>query len=511
MSQWIYRFQLGFDRRDQMSWKHPFHSAMVIAAVFMVAGSSLTCQAPGSKLRVVYEPTWESLKQHDTPEWFRDAKFGIYFHWGAYSVPAFGTEWYPRNMYREENNAYRYHRDTFGPQEEFGYKDFIPMFRAEKFDPAEWAELFKKAGAQFAGPVAEHHDGFAMWESELTGWDVGEMGPRRDITGELASAIRAQGIKLVTSFHHAFNWKYYEPSYTGNFDTKNPEYADLDGLYPTPHEPGEPESEEFLADWEAKVREVIDKYRPDYIWFDFGWQQPTFEPFIKSLLAYYYNEAGDWGKEVVVSYKDRALPIGVGVLDLERGKMETMQPFDWISDTSIDRRSWCYIQNPDYKAVNTLIDNLVDRVSKNGNLLLNIGPRPDGTIPDEVKQRLLEMGEWLEVNGEAIYGTRTWIQYGDGPTQMEGGSFGERKGLEYTAGDIRFTTKENILYATCLDWPGEEITISSLRLLHASEIKSITMLGHRGELEWSLGNDGLTIRTPDSKPCEHAFVFKITL
>ena len=489
-------------------------SIATAAVIFITAlvGCRSDNAIKGKKTPIAYKPTWESLKQHPTPEWFEDAKFGIYFHWGVYSVPAFGNEWYPRRMYIDEENQrgnyFTYHKKNFGDHKEFGYKDFVPMFKAEKFDADEWAELFKKAGARFAGPVAEHHDGFAMWDSDLTEWDAADMGPNRDIVGEIARAVRKHGMKLVTSFHHAYNWKYYEPSYAGDYDTKDPKCS---GLYPSPHEPGAPESEEFLKDWEAKVREVIDKYQPDYLWFDFGWREPTFEGYKKSLLAYYYNKAEEWDKGVVVTYKHDHLPAGVGVLDLERGRLDTLSKDKWITDTSVDRRSWCYIKNPDYKSVNTLVDNLVDRVSKNGNLLLNIGPRPDGTIPEEQKELLLGIGKWLDVNGEAIYGTRPWAVYGEGPTKMQGGAFGERGEVVYTASDIRFTVKGNALYAICLDWPGEQVTIESLSRLEEANINSIKLLGIDKELEWSLAKEGLTIKIPDEKPCENAYTFKITL
>ena len=451
-----------------------------------------------------YQPRWESLIQHPTPDWFRDAKFGIYFHWGVYSVPAYGNEWYPRNMYREETDIYKHHRETYGPQDKFGYKDFIPMFTAEHFNAEEWVKLFKKAGAKYIGPVAEHHDGFAMWDSKLTDWDAADMGPHRDITGELAKAARKEGLKFVTSFHHGYNWKYYEPAF--RYDAKDPKYA---GLYGTPHAPGTPESKAFLEDWLGKIIEVIDNYQPDYIWFDFGWQEETFEPYKRQFLSYYYNKAEEWGKNVVVTYKHDHLPEASAVLDLERGRLDSLRKKPWNTDTSIDRNSWCFIEDPDYKSANTLIDNLVDRVSKNGNTLLNIAPRPDGTIPKPQKERLLAMGEWFDVNGEAIYGTRYWKKYGEGPTQIEGGNFIDGKKVKYTPEDIRFTVKNDVLYAIALAWPEDELTIKSLKALNADKIESITLLGDEDELDWQMTDEGLVIEPPRQKPCEHAYSFKI--
>ncbi len=313
-----------------------------------------------------YEPTWESLQTYEVPEWFKDAKFGIYTHWGVYSVPAWENEWYPRLMYsrndrRRGSKFYDHHKETWGDVSEFGYKNFIPLFTAEKFDAEQWADLFKRSGAQFAGPVAQHHDGFAMWDSDLTEWDAMDMGPKRDVLGELAKAMRARDMRIVTSFHHAYHWKYYEPSYgIENSDTKDPDYAGINKIYPPVHEPGAPESKEFMDNWLARIVEVIDNYQPDYLWFDFGWQQPGFESYKQEFLAYYYNEAMKLGKEVVVGYKGKHLPEGVAILDLERGQMDTLSSRDWITDTSVGLKSWSYIDAPDYKTINTLVDNLID-------------------------------------------------------------------------------------------------------------------------------------------------------
>ncbi|MCK4921904.1 MAG: alpha-L-fucosidase, partial [Bacteroidales bacterium] len=472
---------------------------------------------------IVYEANWESLKQHEVPEWFLDAKFGIYTHWGAYAVPSWENEWYPRLMYSQNDKKraskfYDYHKETWGDVSEFGYKDFIPLFTAENFDAEEWADLFKKSGAQFAGPVAQHHDGLAMWDSELTEWDAVDMGPKRDIVGELAEAIRAQDMKFVTSFHHAFSWKYYEPSYElENTDTKDPEFAGVGKIYPPVHKQGDPPTQEFLDDWLNRLKEVIDNYEPDYLWFDFGWGDPAFEKHNQKFFEYYYNAALKWDKEVVVTYKKDHLPRGVAVLDLERGQLDTLASFPWITDTSVDLKSWSYITAPDYKSVNTLVDNLVDRVSKNGNLLLNIGPKPDGSIPEEQKEMLLGIGEWLKVNGEAIYNTRPWTSYGEGETKMVTGHMTERsnKGRSYTSSDIRFTTNGNDFYATLLDWPeGNKITIKSLHSgenLDKRKIKSIMLLGVEGELEWTRDENGLHVSLPDERPCEHAYSLKLSL
>jgi len=465
-----------------------------------------------------YEPTWKSLTTHSTPQWFRDAKFGIYTHWGVYSVPACGPNgtWYPHNMYREGTEQHTYHVRTYGPPSEFGYKDFIPMFNAEKFDAEEWAELFKKAGAQFAGPVAEHHDGFAMWDSEFTEWNAAKMGPKRDVVGELERAIRKQGMRFLTAFHHAANWWYY-PHWRTEFDTSDRRYSGLYG--PLHNQDAKPDiqweeqdkpNRAFLDRWKAKLQEVADKYEPDLIWFDFMLRGIQ-EQYRKEFLAYYYNKEKEWGKEVVVTYKRHDLPPGVAVVDLELGRMSELTYHEWITDTSVDDSgAWSYVQGVGFKPVSRLVHNLVDRVSKNGYLLLNVGPKANGEIPEPARERLLGLGKWLDINGQAIFGTVPWVIYGEGPTRMEKeGSFSERQEVDYTAKDIRFTVKDDVLYAICLGWPGERFIIESLGRLYESEINAVKMVGVDKELEWSLTREGLEIKTPDEKPGEHAYVFKI--
>ena len=474
-----------------------------------------------------YEPAWDSITQHTVPEWFRDAKFGIYAHWGPYSVPAHGTEWYPHYMYNPDSDFYKWHKQHFGDPAEFGYKDFIPMFKAENFDAEQWAELFQKAGAKFAGPVAEHHDGFSMWDSELTAWDAGERGPKRDITGELEKAVKKRGMKFITSFHHARKWWYFEYSYTEDdkYDTENPEYAGIGKIYPPSHEKGAPPTAEYMEEWQAKVREVIDKYQPDLLWFDGGlkrkkfWRSVVddFEKHKQRFLAYYYNKAAEeWDRDVGVTYKGEDLPDGAGILDIERGRMNKLSEDPWLTDTSVDRKSWCHISNPDYKSVNQLVDVLVDIVSKNGCMLLNIGPRADGTIPQAQKDLLLGIGQWLELNGEAIYGTRPWLVYGEGPsTESDGGEIKERrKEAAYNGRDLRFTTKGGTLYVICLGWPGRELTIESLGTKsphYSGELPTVSMLGVDGPLKWVRDQDGLTVKMPRRRPCDHAVTLRIPL
>jgi alpha-L-fucosidase len=487
-----------------------------------------------------FEPNWRSVREHPTPQWLKDAKFGIYTHWGPYSVPACGKNgsWYPYNMYRPQTSRdpaqTEYHRKTYGGPERFGYKDFIPLFTGEKFDPDAWAELFKAAGARFAGPVGEHHDGFTMWDTQLSEWNAARMGPKRDVVGELERAIRAQGMRFMVALHHAENWWFY-PHWVKEYDTSDPRYA---GLYGPPHnlegplgpaaarpkerssifthvwpfELQDKPSKEFLDRWKAKTFEVIDKYRPDLLWWDFALERVQ-EQYKLEFLAYYYNKAVEWSKEVAVTYKWNHLVPGSAVIDLELGRFKDLTYHDWVTDTSIDDQgAWSYVQDAAYKSTSALVHNLVDNVSKNGYLLLNVGPRADGTIPEPAQERLRALGQWLALNGEAIYGTTPWTIYGEGPTQMTTeGAFSEEQEVAYTGQDIRFTVKENALFAICLGWPSGQVRITSVApLLYESEIRAVSLLGHESPLNWRLTPEELVIDVPPERPCAHAYIFKIT-
>jgi len=464
-----------------------------------------------------YKPEWDSLTQHSDPQWFADAKFGIYFHWGLYSVPASKTEWYSHYMYVPGHACNKYHLETFGSLDRFGYKDFIPMFKAEKFDPDAWAALFKKAGARFAGPVAEHADGFAMWDSDLTEWNAAKMGPKRDIVGEMRKAIRKQDMKFITTLHHQWLYAWY-PTMDPNTDASNPTYRDLYGP-PAPRSAfcGSDRSPDPMPDtafsrrWLSRAREVVDKYQPDLVWFD-NKLHILEQQSILEFLSHYYNSAQSWNREVIATYKHNDFRAGAGILDLERSRMSEAKDFPWLTDDSIDWGSWCDVQDPDYKSTDRLVDTLVDIVSKNGCLLLNITPKANGEIPQPVQDRLLEMGEWLELNGEAIYETRPWKIFGEGPTKVVEGHLSERKNKDATTEDIRFTTRGKTLYAIVLDWPADGIChIKSLgtqaRLLDG--MTSVRLLGHQGKIGWSRNAEALTVKMPERKPCEHAFVLAI--
>jgi alpha-L-fucosidase len=455
-----------------------------------------------------YKPNWESLEAYEVPAWFKDAKLGIFIHWGVYAVPAYGNEWYPRNMYLRSRPEFEHHRETWGPQNEFGYKDFVPLFKAESWDPVAWIQLFQEAGARYVVPVAEHHDGFPMYDCSFTNWNAAQLGPKRDVVAELAQATREAGIRFGVSSHRAHNWRYY--TFADDFDTSKPAYHKL---YSVPHPADAPVTYEFVLDWYARTKELVERFSPDVLWFDFGWHRDEFEPWRPRVAAYYYNHALTHGYEPVLQYK-AGFPDGVAVLDIERGKLNDIRPDYWQTDTSISYKSWGYIENDAFRTVASTVHDLVDIVSKNGNLLLNVGPKPDGTIPYQARDILQGIGQWLAINGEAIYGTRPWSLYGEGPTEVLTARFREQEYAPFTAQDIRFTTRSNALYAISLGWPKETLLIQSLASdneIPAARIAAIHMLGHEPALEWEQTEKGLRIQVPEEKPSEHAVTFRVTL
>lgn len=472
----------------------------------------------------LYQPNWESIKKnYKDPAWFNNQKFGIFIHWGAYSVPAFGSEWYPRQMYMDTatftaqlkhqksgpNNTYKHHKKNWGNQKKFGYKDFIPMFKGEKFSAAEWIDLFKKSGAKYVVPVADHHDGFAMYKSNTTRWNAFDMGPKRDVLGELFKEGRSKGMIMGASSHYAFNWSFYNKK--DHFDTTDPQYADL--YSSKGKDLNEPVSQEFLDLWWNRTVDIIDNYQPDILWFDFYVDIPDFASVRPKIAAYYYNKGLEWNKEVVLQDKNfshEAFPEGTVVYDLERGKLPGIRKLPWQTDTSIGKNSWSHVTNWKSKTANQIIDDLIDIVSKNGNLLLNVGPKADGTIPEDQKNILLEIGSWLDVNGEAIYDTKYWKTFGEGPTEVKKGHHSEGKNKDFTGQDIRFTQKNGQLYAIMMAWPENgEVTIKSINTSEDA-VKTISMLGSDEIIKWSQNAEGVTVKMPSKKPCKNAFVLKIT-
>lgn len=477
-----------------------------------------------------FEPNWESIKaNYKDPKWFSDDKFGIFIHWGAYSVPAFGSEWYPRQMYMDTatfsaqlklgkdgpNETYLHHKKNWGNQKTFGYKDFIPLFKAEKFNAKEWIDLFKKSGARYVVPVADHHDGFAMYKSNTTRWNAFDMGPKRDVLGELFEEGRKQGLKMGASSHFAFNWSFYNKK--DKFDTTDSEYADL--YSGKGKELTQPVSEEFKERWWNRTIDLVDNYQPDILYFDFYVDIDDFADLRPKLAAYYYNKGVEWGKEVIINDKNfghEAFPEGTVIYDLERGKLPGIRKLPWQTDTSIGKNSWSHVTNWDSKIANQLVDDLVDIVSKNGNLLLNVGPKADGTIPEDQAEILLKIGDWLAVNGDAIYDTRYWKTFGEGPTEVKKGHHSEGQNTEFTGEDIRFTQKDDMLYATMLAWPkGNSITIKSLgansEFAKDLTVKGIRLLGSDASISFEQTAEGLSVTGLPGKSGDFAHVLEITM
>ncbi len=461
-----------------------------------------------------FKPDWASITNgFRTPDWYRDAKFGLFIHWGAYAVPAFGSEWYPRNMYVAGSDEFKHHVATYGPQAQFGNKDFITRFKAEKFDAKTWAKLFKQAGVRYVVPVAEHHDGFPMYASDLTDWSVAKRGPKRDLIGEQAEAYRQAGILFGASSHRAEHWFFFDNGMYGDSDVRDINNAALYGPAVnkrTSEAQAEPPDKAFLDDWLLRSCEIVDKYRPELLYFDWWICQPVFQPYLKTFAAYSYNRGVEWKKQVAINFKEWegiSFPHGSGVFDMERGQAADIQPAFWQTCTSVSKNSWGYITNHIYKDTGEIVDDLVDIVSKNGTMLLNIGPKADGTIPKHEQQILREIGAWLRINGEAIYGTRPWNKFGEGPTQTAAGSFGDTKRKAFTAEDVRFTTKGTTLYAIALAWPADRKLV--VQSLAGRKVKRVELLGHRGRLRWEQTAEGLGVTLPEEPPCEFAVTLRI--
>ncbi len=493
----------------------------------IVVGAGLLCgvvalQAGEEKI----EPNWESLAKHEAaPEWFQDAKLGIYFHWGPYSVPAFGSAWYPRNMYIPDSSVNKHHLNTYGPVEEFGYEDFIPMFTAEHFDPAEWAELFDLSGAKFAGPVAQHHDGFAMWKSEVNPWNASEMGPQRDIVGELFAELKKRDLKTIATFHHARlgqrnrdvpeNWiKGYNSHYPYHPDfptaTTDQKFRMLFGNFET--------IEEFNQYWLDQVNEFVEGYSPDIIWFD-SWLNTIPEAYRMEMAANFFNHARETGQEVVTCHKHSDLPMNMSILDFEQGGRREGHPMPWMTDITLSESRWMYVKDHGVKDAALVIRNMIDVWSKNGTVLLNVSPRADGVIEEEQRSVLAKIGKWLETHGEAVYGTRQYDTFGFGTAGNQASSHdGQSAKIKYSADDIRFTISKDkkSLYVFFLGKPekGERLRFKALgrhRWAPPTPVTRVTVLGTGEEVEWEDDTAHFYMTMPDVEMNEIATVFKLEL
>lgn len=447
----------------------------------IVAAASAAVSMP--MLAEPVAPAWRSIEQHyRVPSWFNDVKFAIWMHWGLYAVPAYGSEWYEKAMY-ESHSAW--HAAHFGPQARFGYKDFIPMFKAEKFDAAAWAALFKQSGARLVMPTAQHHDNFAMWDSKLTPYNAKAMGPRRDLVGELAAAVRKQGMKFGLSNHGVENFTFINPApqleaelAANQADLYDPAWA---GFYNVADR-SDAAMARFLADWVQRNVELIDRYQPDFLWFDNGANLRVLDPLKLRVAAHYYNRAAQWGKQVTLSAKyvafapsnDDSKQIG-NVLDFENFGPRSpadIRPGAWMVSDTIGRQSWGYTEGLQLAPVRQLLARLADTASKGGMFLLNISPKADGTIPSDQQQALLGIGRWLALHGEAIYGTQPWRRYGEG--------------------EWRFTRKAGAVYAIGAA-PRGSVSLSSFGSA-AGTVTRVEQLGRAASLPFAQDVDGLAVR-----------------
>ncbi len=461
------------------------------SAAVAVAVTNLPAIPPGP-----VQPNWESIRaNYKDPEWFRDAKFGIMMHWGIYSVPAHGSEWYVRYMYGGNKGMMQWHTEHFGSPTNFGYKDFFPMFTAAKWNPDEWAKLFKDAGAKYVVASGEHHDGFSNWKSDINKYNSFNYGPHRDLVGDLTAAVKKAGLKTGVANHSNAHFDFI-PVLPGS-DQFDPQWKD----FYSAADRSDAAYAKFLETWATKNMELIDKYQPDMLWFDMNGGDRTWDPLKVRLAAYYFNRAAQWKREVAISAKSESFLAGM-VMDYERqGRApKELTDFVWQPDDPIADK-FGYVEVPDangklvglpLKSPAGLVRNLVDNVSRNGSLLLNISPKADGTIPDAQQQVLLAMGKWLGVNGEAIYGSRPW-------------KISEE-------GRVYFTTKDQTLYAISATWPTNDLAISALGLDKNldGKISKVELLGHDGVLEFTQDAAGLKVKFPADKPCDYCFALKIS-
>lgn len=456
-----------------------------------------------------YKADWNSLFRFQAPDWFSEAKFGIFIHWGLYSLAAHNNEWYSRNMYIQDKEEWEYHRKRFGDHTKFGYKDFIPMFTAEKFDPKEWAKIFKEAGAKYVFPVAEHHDGFQMYRSEISKWNAYDMGPKRDLLGELKEAVEGENLVFCTSSHRAEHWFFMGHGKEFDSDVKEPmERGDF--YWPAMPEPDNQAlqsvpypTEEFLTDWLLRTCEIIDKYQPVLLYFDWWIQHEAFKEVLKKLAAYYYNRGAQWGKKVAICYKHDAMMFGSGIVEVERGALADPKPFLWQTDTAIAKNSWCYTDTLEYKTSRQIICNFIEIISKNGNMLLNVGPKGDGEIPKEDRRILKEIGIWMKINEMAVFGSKPWRKAGEGSVRVSEGQFTDNEELPYTKEDIRFTVNGDSIYAFVMQYPEDgNVTICSLAEAKDQNtpnfhglIQEVNVLGFDGEVRFEKDTEGLHIHT----------------
>lgn len=506
----------------------------LLSAFSLAVSVSLHVNAQIEKLPMkegIFEPDDSSLKEYEYPEWFRDAKFGIWSHWGPQAVPRQG-DWYAKRMYvsnkynwkekkytGEAEPAYHYHIKNYGHPSVFGYKDIIPLWKAERWKPDELMQLFKRVGARYFVSMAIHHDNFSLWDTKLNRWNSVSMGPKRDVVGDWQKAAKKYGLHFGVSEHLAASYTWFQPSHGADekgdkagipYDGNNPEFWDL---Y---HEKADPEDTgwmtknvKFQKEWYFRIKELIDMYQPELLYSDSA--VPFGNEVGRSLIAHYYNQSLDKHGKPEAVYTCKQESDGRFVQDVERGIREDISPYPWQTDTSLG--DWYYRTGQKYKTSTQIIQMLVDVVSKNGNLLLNVVQTPEGDLEEDVLAELEGIAVWMKDNGEAIYGSRPWHVYGEGPSlsiKQEKGIFGGLKDVRsYLPGDVRFTRKGKNLYIFAMEHPDGNLEISSLPV--DCKITSIKMLGSKEKIKWTRLSEKLSIQLPKKMPDYSTVVFKVEM
>ncbi|MBC7399175.1 MAG: alpha-L-fucosidase [Mucilaginibacter sp.] len=471
-----------------------------------------------------FKPTDESLKEYKYPEWFRDAKFGIWAHWGPQAVPRQG-DWYARGMYEQGSRQNKYHVANYGPPSKFGYKDIIALWKAEKWDPEKLMALYKKAGAKYFVSMGSHHDNFFLWKSQLHKWNAFNMGPHKDVVGTWQKAAQKEGLKFGVSEHLGASYTWFQASHradkTGElagvpYDGADPQYADLYHTKAADNDKGWlTTNPDYMKEWYANIKELVDTYHPDLLYSDSGL---PFGDVGRSMLANFYNgNAAFHNGNPTAIYNCKQTSDGKWVQDLERGVQGDINPYPWQTDTSIG--DWFYQTGQKYKTGTEVIQMLVDIVSKNGNLLINVVQTPEGDLEPDVLKIVEDIAVWMPTNGKGIYGTRPWKIYGEGPsTVKENQKKGQFSGLadtrSYQPTDIRFTTKGNNLYAFCMEIPQGDIQIKSLgknSTVNDKKIVSVSLLGSKQKLKWKQEDDALVITKPTNLPDWTVMAFQVEL
>lgn len=480
-------------------------------------------QQAGSSIGVdPFKPNDSSLKQYQYPEWFRDAKLGYWAHWGPQAVPKQG-DWYAKKMYIEGSPDYKYHLAHYGHPSKFGYKDIIPLWKAKRWDPEKLMKLFKKAGAKYFVSMGAHHDNFFLWDSKIHRWNAVNMGPRKDVVGIWQKAAKKEGLKFGVSEHLAASYNWFQTAHGADttgamagvpYDGATPEYWDL---YHTPANSSDirnwlTKNPEWHKEWFDAVTELIDKYKPDLLYSD---SRLPFGNTGRTMLAHFYNQNAKDHTSVNVVYTCKEPSFGKWAQDVERGVLAEISTYPWQTDTSIG--DWFYRTGQKYKSADEIVQLLMDVVSKNGNLLINVVQTPEGDLERDVLEIMDGISKWIAVNGEGVYGTRPWKVYGEGPSTLkENQKTGRFGGLtdsrDYQAADVRYTTKGNSLYAFLLSTPKDEIRLTSLgknMKLADKEIVSVGMLGSKEKLKWKQGDDALEISLPAKLPSWKVHGFRI--